>query len=131
MVSGGMGTARADIDWNLDRVPNLGQINNATLYLYLETFTGPNFLNITHIEKNSSQWSDNDAGNEQFFYDMRNGSIYYSIYSLVGGGGFPLPMSLNQQGMADINTALATDKRFSIGSILKKITISHTMQTAT
>src|SRR3989344_4416475 len=60
LVSGGVGVARADIDWNLDRVPNLGQINNATLYLYLETFTGPNFLNITHIEKNSSQWSDDD-----------------------------------------------------------------------
>lgn len=115
LIDSGQGTGRADIDWNFNSVPNLGTINNAFIYLYAESFTGPNFLNITQIEKNSSQWANTNVENEQFFYDMRNGTVYSNIVASISGSNVPLFLSFNQVGLNDINTALVGDKRFSVG----------------
>ncbi len=109
------GSARGDLDWNLSSVPNMGVIGYAIFSLYLEYTTAPNFINFTHIEKNSFQRVDNFAENEKFFNDMHNGTVYYSISTPIPGGGFPLASYLNQQAINDLTEALNTDLNFSIG----------------
>ena len=110
-----VGVALGDIDWNLGNIPNLGTINNATLRLSIESSPSPNFLNITHMEKNSSQYIDNSTGNENFFADMNNGTSYSYIAFQSAVSNTSRDLTFNQQGLNSINTAFTTTKRFSTG----------------
>lgn len=109
------GAALGDIDWNLNNIPKLGTINNATLTLFIEELSANNYLNITNMEKNSSQWPDDFNGNQNFFNDMDNGTSYSSAYSPIPGSNFSYNFNFNQQGLDSINTAFTTSKRFSTG----------------
>lgn len=108
-------SSRGGMDWNLATIPHMGTIVYAVLNMHLEYTTAPNFINFTHIEKNSFQRVNNETENEQFFYDMRNGTTYYSIGIPIPLGGFNYDFILNQEAVNDITEAFNTDMNFSIG----------------
>src|SRR3989338_4301572 len=120
-------STRADLDWNLDSVSKLGTVNNVTLRLFIEKITTPNFINITHIEKNSSEWSDDYMGNLNFYLDIKNGTIYSNSVFASSNSNFSHDFTFNQQGKTEISNALITTNRFSTGidtNIAKNATIS-------
>jgi len=112
-ISGG--NTRGDIDWNLDLVPDTGNINNATLSLFFENLTAPNYINITNMEKNSSQWPDDLQGNINFNKDMGNGTIYSNYTPTFNASNLFINFTFNQQGLDAFKNSLSTTKRFSTG----------------
>lgn len=108
-------SARGDMDWNLTSIPDMGTILYAILNMYVEYTTAPNFINLTHIEKNSFERVNNQTENENFFNDMRNGTVYYSIGIPIPLGGFAYDFYLNQEAINDITAAFNTDMNFSVG----------------
>ena len=112
-ISGGK--TRGDIDWNLDLIPNIVTINNATLKLFFETLTSSNYINITNMGRNSSQWPDDIVGNIHFYNDMGNGSVYSNYTSTSSSTNVSLNFTFNQQGIDSLNTVFTTSQRFSTG----------------
>ena len=121
------GGARGDIDWNVGSIPDKSTILDATLRLFIENYTAPNFINITAMEKNSSQWPDNiTAGNLNFYTDMQNGTVYANASSTFPGSNFAYDFVFNQTGISAVQSALTSDA-FSVGvdtDLAKKIDIS-------
>lgn len=119
------GLARGAIEWNISSISDDSNIYNATLQLFIESTTSSNFLNITHMEKNNSDYSNNDTGNENFYSDMSNGTVF-SYNSSFSGSNFFMNLSFNSYGVEAVEEALAQNL-FSVGlnpNLQKAITIS-------
>ena len=109
------GYALGNLDWNLASVPNPEVINNATLNLFFEKSTASNFVNITHIDKNSSQWIDDYIGNLNFLNDIRNGTIYSNVIFTSNNSNFSQDFIFNQEGLNKLAIAFNSTDRFSTG----------------
>ncbi len=113
----GNGAARGDIDWRFDLVnlSDVATIIGVNLTLFIESTNASNYINITHIEKNSSQWIDNQTENEQFYNDMANGTVYSNLNLLGSVANTSYNLSFNQQALNSLNSSLYGSKRFSTG----------------
>ncbi len=120
------GNAKGAIDWDVTGVPTEETLLNVTLRLFIETFTAPNFINITDMEKNNSLYPKNESGNQLFYEDILNGTIYSHAYSAFPGNNFYYDFVFNQVGFNKFNQSLDTGV-FSVGIDTEKtanITIS-------
>ncbi len=108
------GNYRSDIDWDLESIPNGGTIINATLSAFFETIT-TNKINLTHMEKNSSQYTNDLSGNSKFYSDMLNGTVYSNYSAQSNTTNIFVNFTFNQQGINDLNSAFSGSKRFSFG----------------
>jgi len=107
---------KGDIDWDLTPILDNSSIMNATLSVFVETTTSSNFVNITHMEGNSSTYPDNYdncQGNCNFYNDMGNGTLY-SDNNTLSGTNFYLNLSFNSQGILNIQNSLVNNT-FSTG----------------
>ncbi len=106
---------RGDIDWNLDNVPDTGNINNVTLKLFFELFESPNSINLIHMKKNSSEYPNDIFGNLDFFVDAADGSIYSNYNSATNTTNDFVNFTFNSDGLNEFKDAFSISKRFNFG----------------
>jgi hypothetical protein len=108
------GNYRSDIDWSLESIPDYGVISNVTFSVFFESVT-TNVINITNMEKNSSQYTNSLSGNGNFYSDILNGTVYSNYSVSSNTTNLFVNFTFNQQGINDLNLAFNGTKRFNFG----------------
>lgn len=111
-------TRRGSSHWNISSIPDNSDIIDMNLSLNFKNVTcllciSPLTMKTRHMEGDETDYSDDNTGNEHFFKDMGNGSIYNSTTFTHGFSG-NINLTLSDQAKADFENALSSDD-FSFG----------------
>jgi hypothetical protein len=85
-----------------------------TFSVFFESVT-TNVINITNMEKNSSQYTNSLSGNGNFYSDILNGTVYSNYSVSSNTTNLFVNFTFNQQGINDLNLAFNGTKRFNFG----------------
>ena len=119
---------RGGIHWNISTIPDNSNIIDLNLSLYINVVTChegscidevPN-LRTRHMEGDETTYPNNATGNEQFFDDMGNGTLYDAESIAIGFTGH-VDLLMYSEAMSDFENSLGEDE-FSFGfrnSVLK------------
>lgn len=120
-------TAYGAIDWSLEQIPDLGSISNVYLALYIETFTAPNYLEITELSDNSTTYPDDNDGNAKLYDIIAAGYPYSYAYSPIPLANFTIYFPFDEYGINNVIFASNYSWWLGIGlktNLSQNITIS-------
>jgi len=120
-ASGRNQTGRASINFNISSIPTNAQIQYLNLTLVHRDIIPMNAsynknITITHMDGNSTDWPNNATGNQAYWDDMGNGTVYATKYNFNPGyNKRTIYFNLSNGAYEDFESRLTAGTTFSIG----------------